>query len=93
MKVLLRGRADVNKAKTDNGTTPLIVASEYGHSSIVAALLGCNADANTARADGATALSICIEYGHKTCAEVLMREQSDVYWAQQGQVQQVSDSK
>jgi hypothetical protein len=61
MKVLLRGRADANKAKTDNGTTPLIVASEYGHSSIAAALLGCNADANTARADGAIALSICIE--------------------------------
>jgi len=91
--LLLRGRADANKAKTDNGTTPLIVASEYGHSSIVAALLGCNADVNTARADGATALSICIEKGHKACAEVLMRAQSDVYWAQQGQAQQVSDSK
>ena len=50
--------ADVNKARTDNGETPLYAASWIGHDEVVKMLLDAGADANKARTDnGATPLS------------------------------------
>ena len=39
VKALLEAGADVNKARTDIGVTPLYVACQKGHGSIVEALL------------------------------------------------------
>ena len=41
---LLAEQADVNQATSDDGTTPLLIACQEGHGSIVEALLGRGAD-------------------------------------------------
>ena len=51
--------ADPNTARTDDGATPLYIASQNGHVDVARLLLGRNADPNTARTDdGATPLYI-----------------------------------
>jgi ankyrin repeat protein len=46
--LLLRAAADVNKARTNDGTAPVLIASRYGHSNVVDALLRAVANTNKA---------------------------------------------
>ena len=55
--MLLGAGADVNKAKTNNGQTPLFTASWHRHAEVVEMLLGAGADVDKATTDvGATPL-------------------------------------
>ena len=60
------------------GGTPLYVASFYGHSHVVDALLRNGADVNKAMKDGATPLYIASENGQQGCVEVLVRFNADM---------------
>ena len=51
VQLLLGGGADVDKARTDDGSTPLYKAAGKGHTEIVQLLLGCGADVDKARTD------------------------------------------
>jgi ankyrin repeat protein len=57
--LLFTAKADVDKAKTAFGETPLFMASQEGHAQVVSLLLSARADVNKARTrDGATPLLI-----------------------------------
>ena len=58
---LLDAEADVNKAKTHTGATPLYTAAQEGHEGVVEQLLKAEADVNKATTDdGSTpALHCC----------------------------------
>jgi ankyrin repeat protein len=49
---------------TDNGMTPVYVASQEGHLEVVRELLGSDADPNMASDDGSTPLSIATKRRH-----------------------------
>ena len=54
VETLIAHGADVKAVNENNGTTPLHVAAERGHTDIVDALLAKGADAKAARGDGTT---------------------------------------
>jgi predicted LPLAT superfamily acyltransferase len=83
VEALLRGGADVNKAKKD-GTTPLFMASQKGHCDVVEALLRGGADVNKARNDGATPLFMASHNGRTPCVEALVRARADLTLALRG---------
>ena len=57
--MLINGGAEINKARTDNGITPLLIAAQKGNLQIVEILLKNGALINQARSDnGATPLYI-----------------------------------
>ena len=79
MEALLGRGAYVNRATTDDGTTPLFIACQDGHGSIVEALLGRGADVNRAKTDdGATPLYIACEEHHAPCVQLLVRARADL---------------
>ena len=59
IKALIAAGANVNQGTTDNGTTPLYIASQNGHKAVVGDLIaaGGNVDLGTTD-DGATPLYI-----------------------------------
>ena len=64
MRLLLDAKADVDKARTGNGATPLS-AADKGHTDIVRLLMDASADVAKARTDnGATPLSAAADKGH-----------------------------
>ena len=73
--VLLEHNADPNKAMSDNGATPLLMAAQNGHVDAATALLEHNADPNIANNDGGdgrwTPLFIATHQGHIVIADML----------------------
>ena len=55
VKLLIEHGSDINKANT-NGTTPLYIAAQDGHQSVVEFLVKSGADTNKATTDGVTPL-------------------------------------
>ena len=73
--MLLDGGADANKARTDDGRTPLYAAAEKGHVGVVCALLesGAGVDVNAARCDGGgSPLSVACKHGHCKVVSLLL---------------------
>ena len=75
---LIAAGADVNKARTDDGSTPLFMAAEKGHLTVVTKLIAAGALVDKAETDdGTTPLYIAAQRrcafvwrrGKKTCSE------------------------
>jgi ankyrin repeat protein len=63
---------DVNRARAD-GVTPLIVAAEQNHPTVVAALLElANVKVNAVNRHGSTALAIASRNGHTAVVRLLL---------------------
>ena len=77
MRLLLKAGADVNKASTDNGVTPLLIAAEEGHEAIVRLLLDAGANFNTALNNGTTPLDIAQREGHTEIVTLLTNASVD----------------
>jgi len=67
---LLGEGADIN-ASSDNGMTPLILASWNGHTKVVALLLREGADVAAKTKEGSTALTLASERNHKQVITLL----------------------
>ncbi len=72
----------MNKATTDDGATPVLVASQKGHSAIVRALLAAGGHASKTLTSGpykgATAMWAAAFEGHSECLELLLAAGCDV---------------
>jgi len=65
-------------ARTKNGTTPLILASHFGHLEIVRALLNKGANVNASTDDGKTALMWASENGNLEIVRELLNKSPNV---------------
>lgn len=74
---LIGAHADVN-AKTDNGTTALMMASVKGHQDVVKALIAAHADVNAKTDNGTTALMMASVNGRRGVAKALIAADADV---------------
>ena len=71
--------ADVNKATTYDGATPLCIACQNGHAPVVSLLLAAHADVNKARTDtGATPLYTACYFGYAPVVSLLLAAHADV---------------
>lgn len=78
VRKILGAGANPNMRRQD-GATPLMLASEEGHTEVVRALLEHGADANAARTDiGARALLFASQNGHLEIAKLLLQRGADV---------------
>ena len=69
-RLLIEGGAAIDKAG-DNGSTPLLIASEEGYLEVVQALLGSGVDATLAAEDGTTPLEAAKRYKHSKIVSLL----------------------
>ena len=77
--LLLQHGADADKATTDDGSTPLFMASQEGHTDVVTLLLEHVADPNIARTtDGATPLMTAAVEGHLGTVQLLVAAGADI---------------
>jgi hypothetical protein len=71
--------ADVNKATTYDGATPLCIACQNGHAPVVSLLLAAHADVNKARTDtGSTPLHAACSGGYVDVAFALLVAGADL---------------
>jgi hypothetical protein len=77
INALLAKGADVN-AKTNDGSTALMNASQEGHKDIIDALLSKGADANAKMENGFTALILASRRGHKDIVDALLAKGADI---------------
>jgi ankyrin repeat protein len=76
VKTLLEHGADV-KARTTNGSSPLLFAARYGDIDIARELLAHGADVNEADATGTAALLVATVRGHVELAQLLLDKGAD----------------
>jgi ankyrin repeat protein len=82
VSLLIAARADVDKARIDNGETPLFIASDRGHADVVSQLLAAGADVDKAKTDsGMTPLHAACQEGHTTVVSLLIAAQADIHKA------------
>lgn len=77
VEALLKKGADKN-AKTDDGTTALMLAAAGGHTDVVRTLLGAGADCNAANSSGKTALMAASARGDTASLLLLLDAGADV---------------
>jgi len=81
MKVLLRAGAAVDKAAND-GRTSLLMAAQWGHDAVVAAIVAVGADVDLPmKGDGRTALIMAATFGREATVRVLLEAGADANWA------------
>jgi ankyrin repeat protein len=73
IKALIERGADVDKATTDDGQTPLLNACLSGHVEIVKTLLEGGAAIDQSTTDGTTPLYVACQEGHIDTARWLRR--------------------
>lgn len=78
LSLLLKSGAFVNSAAEDDGSTPLLIATQGQHRSAVETLLAHGADPNATRGDGVTPLYIACQNGYTELVEPLLRHKADV---------------
>ena len=79
MSLLLAAHADVNKARTNDGATPLYFACQNGHAPVVSLLLAAHADVNKATINtGTTPLHAACRNGHVEVAFPLLIAGADL---------------
>ena len=76
-ELLIEMGADVN-ARTTNGNTALLLASEYGHLKIAKLLIEKGADMNAVMSYAITPLNIALSNGHFDIAQLLIEKGADV---------------
>ena len=72
MKLFLDAKALVN-VQNAQGSSPLILAAEAGHSSVARMLLARGANPSAARVDGETPLALARKGGHGDIEELLLQ--------------------
>jgi len=70
--MLLEGRADADKATTDDGCTPMYLAAQDGHDAIVRALVEAKATVNMANKNNVTPLNIACTKGDAMVVQLLL---------------------
>ena len=76
---MIEKNADVDKASTDTGSTPLFAACQHGRVDCTRLLIENNAEVDKARTDtGATPLLIACHEGHVDCARLLIESKAGV---------------
>ena len=78
VSLLLAQGADVHQARTSDGMTMLMTASERGHVEVVLVLLANGADVKQADAMGYTALTWASQEGHSEVVRLLLARGADV---------------
>jgi ankyrin repeat protein len=78
LSLLLKYGAAVNSAAEDDGSTPLLIATQGQHVAAVETLLAHGADSNATRGDGVTPLYIACQNGYTELVEPLLRYKADV---------------
>ena len=76
-ELIMQG-ADVNYTTTEEGFTPLMLASGAGQTEIVALLLKSKADVNAVAKNGVTALFQAVCSGHTEIVKLLLEAKADV---------------
>ena len=77
-QLLIAAGADVNKARTTDGATPLLIAAEDGRTETAQLLIKAGAEVNKAKQYGATPLWIAAQDGHTATAQLLIKAGADV---------------
>ena len=80
--MFLKAGADPNAAAED-GSTPLMVAAQYGHSEVLQLLLEAGADKNAAKTNGVTALLVAAQNGHVESLWLLLEAGADKHSAKE----------
>ncbi|MGD8560156.1 MAG: ankyrin repeat domain-containing protein [Gammaproteobacteria bacterium] len=82
-KRLIKGGADVNKARTSDGATPLILAAQLGEYQLVNSLIGAGAQIEEKNADQSTALIVAAKGNHGVVVKRLLSMGANVNAADQ----------
>jgi len=75
----MEAKADVNRANK-TGWTPLCIAAQEGHASIVQLLTKANVDVNTTNQDGATPLYVAARRAHESVIRILIKSEQTSTW-------------
>jgi ankyrin repeat protein len=77
-RMLLHAGANVRATTRLGGYTPLLLASQMGHATVIDALVKAGADANSATTNGATALMLAAASGRDDAVKTLLGAGADV---------------
>ena len=78
VKELLKRGVNVNMKDSENGMTPLMIASANGRTTVVQTLLEKYADVSARANDGETALLMAATYGYTDIVKILLKEGAQV---------------
>jgi len=100
--LLARPEVEVDRPRSDDGSTPLLAASKQGHDGVVTALLEKGAAVNAVNHSKQTSLNRAVSYGHLGVVRILIRAGADpacrdasgrtaLEWSQENQHSDIAD--